>query len=309
MFYCVDKTTGKRSSLKTTNQDEARQWVAKAEKLPRTGSGWRYLSSIAAKHNLPLNAKTEFSDAVAVWVDPFFHRGAFLLAMEPAKHVAVALESAAAPGEARRAAASQPTTATAEARTITIEPGAPLVITAVLSNTGSVPVPLGEWGLLSARMVVTVRLECDAGRVKADTSVPVIWPAPRMLEAGKSLRQQVNLETPEIGTILASRPLQEVTLTVGGIVDPVERHGGLAPALTAIEVAPLTIRRQSLLDKRVVESYKQALSRLAAAVRKSASSRCSSSKDGYFCRTANAARSAASAEVLSICAPMRRCGS
>jgi hypothetical protein len=27
MFYCVDKTTGKRTSLKTTNKDEARQIV------------------------------------------------------------------------------------------------------------------------------------------------------------------------------------------------------------------------------------------------------------------------------------------
>jgi hypothetical protein len=27
MFYCVDKTTGKRTSLKTTNRDEAQQII------------------------------------------------------------------------------------------------------------------------------------------------------------------------------------------------------------------------------------------------------------------------------------------
>jgi len=37
MFYCVDKTTGKRTSLQTTNKDEARQIVEaknQAERQP-----------------------------------------------------------------------------------------------------------------------------------------------------------------------------------------------------------------------------------------------------------------------------------
>lgn len=37
IFYCVDKTTGKRTSLKTTDADEARQIVAaknQAERQP-----------------------------------------------------------------------------------------------------------------------------------------------------------------------------------------------------------------------------------------------------------------------------------
>ena len=41
MFYCVDKTTGQRTSLKTTNPDEARQIIEAKNQTESTMSGLR----------------------------------------------------------------------------------------------------------------------------------------------------------------------------------------------------------------------------------------------------------------------------
>jgi tetratricopeptide (TPR) repeat protein len=253
--------------------DQANASVEKALLLPRTGTSWRYLSAIAARHGLPLNPRTKFTDAVAARVEPFFKQGAASLGLEPAAHLAVTLDSAGAVSLPHAAAtpasgplaASQP--ATREVRTVSIEPGRPLMITAVLSNVGATPVPLGEWGLISPRAVITVHVEADDGRIKAEARVPVVWAAPQLLEAGKSLRQQVSLEVPEIAAVLANRPLDEVTLTVGAIIDPVERRGLLAPAIKSLQVQPLAVHRKALLENFAPEAYERTLSNLDKAVR------------------------------------------
>lgn len=255
--------------IRQGQKEQAQQSLEKALLLPRTGAGWRYLTAVAARNNLPLNARTKFTETVAGRVEPFFKQGASSLGMEPARHIAVSLD---APGivllpAATAPAASQPVAAAAEVRTVTFEPGSPLMVTAVLTNPGAMAVPLGEWGLVSPRAVITVHIEADAGRVKADARVPVIWTAGRLLEGGKSLRQPVSLEAPEIAAVLASRPLDEVTLTVGAILDPVERRGQLAPSLRSVPVSSLVVRRKSLLEKRTLENYDQALVRLGQTVR------------------------------------------
>ena len=220
--------------------EQARQRIADVQNLPRQGPGWRYLAAVAARHGLPLTARTEPGEQVAARVETFFTLGYASLALEPEKHIQVSLEG---PSQ-------------------TVLPGQPIVFTAVLSNVGRIPVPLGEWGLLTPRMVVTAKAEAGQGRDDDETRVPVLWAAPRFLQPGQSLRQPVRVDVEGMEALLARRLLDEVKLTVGGIIDPMERRGKLAAGVKPIEVPAVVVTRAALVAEPAREAYDQALARL-----------------------------------------------
>ncbi len=124
--------------------------------------------------------------------------------------------------------------------------GEGLEIEAVLTNTAELPVPLGPAGLIRPAM----SLEITAPALTPDrfNNLPmVIWPAPKYLPAGESIRTAVRVDVGALEYFLARHPFDEVELIVTGIPDPVQRGRQVASSVPTVPVAPLTVTRRSLL--------------------------------------------------------------
>ena len=129
-----------------------------------------------------------------------------------------------------------------------VVPGEPIEVDLTLTNTAAVDIPIGQWGLLRAATGVTVTVNGRPDKVFADLPLAV-WPAPRYLGAGESVRCKARLDVGKLGTMLIRRPLDEISLTVKCMLDPVQRGTTLRSALPSVSVAPATIVRTSLLDR------------------------------------------------------------
>jgi len=127
-------------------------------------------------------------------------------------------------------------------------PGEPIEIEATLTNASKTELPLGDLGLFRP----TMKLQVSAGPVAKEAFTdlpPVVWPAPRYLPGGSSVRRTIRLDAGSLADCLARHPLEELTLTVTGLVDPVQTgFFKEESSIPAICPQPLTITRGSLLE-------------------------------------------------------------
>jgi hypothetical protein len=127
-------------------------------------------------------------------------------------------------------------------------PGEPIEIEAEIANISKVDFPLGDWGLF--RPVMNLRVAASPGAKEQFTGIPAVeWPAPRCLPAGASVSQVVRLDSGLLADFLARRPLEDVTLTVTGLVDPARK--GMFKEESSIPLVnprPLVITRSRLMQ-------------------------------------------------------------
>jgi hypothetical protein len=126
--------------------------------------------------------------------------------------------------------------------------GEGLWIEAVLTNTSELPVPLGPVGLI--RPTVNLEVSAPAATTERFKNLPmIVWPAPKYLPPGQSVRTTVRLDVGTLEYFLARHPLEDVQLTLTGLLDPVQRGRETASSVPTIIIAPLTVTRRGLLGE------------------------------------------------------------
>ena len=127
-------------------------------------------------------------------------------------------------------------------------PGEPIEIDSQITNISKVDLPLGDWGLFHP--VMNLQVAASPGPKEQFTVIPAVeWPAPRTLPAGASVSQSVRLDSGLLADFLARRPLEDVTLTITGLVDPVQK--GMfkqESSIPPINPQPLVITRSRLMQ-------------------------------------------------------------
>ncbi|MCJ7544304.1 MAG: HEAT repeat domain-containing protein, partial [Phycisphaerae bacterium] len=204
--------------------DTAAASAAIAEGVRQSHSGWTYrrIRDLAAKHKLsiPPHASAEPVRQVLQQLDPRILE----MGRHPEKFLYVTLRALTSPWQV----------------------GEGLQIEAVLTSTGSLPVPLWDGGLIRP----TMSLEATVRGLTQERfgNLPmVIWPAPKYLPPGESVRTVVRIDVGELEYFLARSPLEDVELTVTGRLDPVQRGREIASSVPTVTVAPLVVTRRSLL--------------------------------------------------------------
>ena len=128
--------------------------------------------------------------------------------------------------------------------------GENMSLTCRLKNVGSVVLPMGPKGLLQPSMAVEVSVTGSTGKLRGDMDAfPLaVWPCPKYLKPGEEVICQVQLDIGELADLLAREPLEDLTLSVTGILSPAETDDGeLTSAVPTIEIPAVTIRRAGLL--------------------------------------------------------------
>ena len=146
--------------------------------------------------------------------------------------------------------------------------GEPIEIDATLKNVSAIDVPLGATGVINPHMALAVRLEDSRGQALVNTSrLPmVVWAAPRTLKPGQTVTCRVRLDIGDLAAAIAPHPLEDLSLTVSGIVDPAADG---ATKLPTFKLQPLKLLRSGLLGKVSADTpegwrmaYQQALGRI-----------------------------------------------
>ncbi len=188
-------------------------------------SGWAYhhVRDLAAKKNLTIPSNPQAEGVRKIFEE--FDKRYLDMGRHPEKYLSVAMRAMTDPWR----------------------PGEGVEIEATLTNQGDVPVPLGPWGLIEP----TMNLEAVAPALTKErfTNLPmVVWPAPKYLAPGASVRAVVRLDVGSLEYFLARHPLDEVTLTVTATLDPVQQGRKTLSAAPNVQIEPLTLRQRSLLD-------------------------------------------------------------
>ncbi len=137
--------------------------------------------------------------------------------------------------------------------TVTLRPpaksvavGEAVTIEATLTNRAATRLSLGDWGLFSP--VLALQVSVAGGTTGTFTNLPLAtWPAPRYLEPGGSVRCTVRLDVGGLAATLAAHPLDDLMLTVSGVLDPVQEGRTFRSGVPSIVVQPVQITRSSLL--------------------------------------------------------------
>lgn len=207
-----------------------------AQNLPHRGPGWRYLAQIARKHNFTLPPAPGAGEAAKVF--GAFNSGYFEMGLHPEQAVVVAMAPLAA----------QTT------------PGDPIIVRAKLTNTSKLPVPLGDWGLVSPKLLLEVSIKDTAtGTVTLEHVTPAVWTAPRYLQPGQSVEQIIRVDSGRIWDYLIRRPLGSFELTITGILDPIDQDGKFVPRLRTVTVAPAVVARPGLSNAEDPQAYYAAM--------------------------------------------------
>lgn len=203
---------------------KCKEAVLAAVPLSRSGPAYRRLSALANKRGIGL-PEAEGAQEAKRLIDAFDQSHLQML-REPEKFVAVDLKPAR-PG---------------------VYCGEPVEVVATLRNIGSLSIPLGRTGLLRPELALSVKVVgSDGATIGTVSGLPmVLWPAPRYLEAGEGLDQKVRLDVAELGTTLALRPLEDLSLEVTGTLDP---SGETGSSLPSVKVPAARIVRMGLLGK------------------------------------------------------------
>ncbi|MFB3893649.1 MAG: HEAT repeat domain-containing protein [Phycisphaerae bacterium] len=126
--------------------------------------------------------------------------------------------------------------------------GQPLVVEAVLTDLSDLKIPLGDWGLFSPTIGFTA-LAPQGDKAGPFKELPMaVWPAPRYLVKGQQpLSCKARLDVGALAAYLNCRPLEDVTITIESMVDPVQKESKFNSSLPSLRVEPVTITRTSLL--------------------------------------------------------------
>ena len=227
------------------NRADGARLINQARNLSRKGRPWRELDAVASRNQIPLPPLPASAEGVRKSVDEFMAQGYVQMGTTPEEFLAVELK----PVSAR------------------VAPGEPIAVRATLTNKGPIPMPLGSWGIVTPKMMLSVSLLTAGRRVRAEHQVAVIWPAPRYLPPGRSLHQVVRVDEGRVGAESAFRPLQEVELIVKPMLDPVERDGKFLSALPRVPVLAARIVRKPLIDTNSPDDYYEALKALVRRLR------------------------------------------
>jgi tetratricopeptide (TPR) repeat protein len=151
-----------------------------------------------------------------------------------------------------------------------LPPGRPVEMKAVLENISDVPVPLGRLGLISPAIAFKVAVS-GTDDDKTFENLPIAsWPAGTQLAAGASIQCAARLDRGDLADFLAERPMDEMILTVTGVVDPVELGLQLHSSVKGVSPADLEVLRPSLLapaSSDVAADYQLALGRMVRDLR------------------------------------------
>ncbi|MDY6913969.1 MAG: hypothetical protein SVT52_05885 [Planctomycetota bacterium] len=195
--------------------------IISGAKLTRSGPAFRRIAALAKKHKVAIPPAAG-SQAVLAAVNQFDRR-VLEMGRTPEKFLAVTIRPAVeetAPGQA-------------------------IEIVATLTNRGPIAVPVGNWGLLSP--VVSLKVTVSG---ESFTNLPLaVWPAPRYLQPGESVRCRTRLDVGRLAQYLADRPLDELEMTVSGLLDPLQKGDVFQSTLPTVAVQPAKIRRLSLPGK------------------------------------------------------------
>jgi tetratricopeptide (TPR) repeat protein len=218
--------------------DPAAEALRSAVQQSRSGPAYRRAGELAEQYEVSLPPAPGADGAAEVVAEA--ELGALAMGRSPERYVAVELR-AAAPA---------------------VEVGEPLEVTATLTNVGDRSVPIGEWGLLTP----TMSFEVAVGDRRLSKLPLLSWASPRHIEPGNSVTATCRLDVAELDTLLARRPLDDVSLTVRPTLDPVTGPDGeVVSALPQVQVAPVSITRTGLIrpdDRDSVRLWQQGFEQL-----------------------------------------------
>lgn len=221
------------------NETEARKALLAAAALGRSGHAFRRLLAVAAEHDVKIPPAEGAADVAEVV--KAFNKRILQMGLVAEEFIAV---------EIRPVSRS-------------VLPGEPVLIETILTNTGSLPVPLGETGLLSPVMSLEATVAGSEKRTFTDLP-PATWSAPRYLQPGQSVSARVRLDVGDLGEFLRNRCMDEVELTVSGTLDPVRKGKTLRSRLPSVPIKSAVIKRLDILgefDRSIAENFPPAYQR------------------------------------------------
>jgi len=229
---------------------DARRVILAGAALTRSGPAYRQLAALAKRLAVELPAVAGAA-AMAEALKRFDRR--YLQAVqEPEKFLRVSVRAAQTP----------------------VACGQPIALEATLTNIGSIDLPVGQEGLLCATMAFQAVAGTGPGLSAARfTDLPTaVWPAPRYLRAGQSVSCEVRLDAGGLAETLARRPLEDLSISTAGVLDPVAPGRSSLPGLKADAVV---IARTGLLgDLRgqkpadLPAAYRRLLGRMVGQIRR-----------------------------------------
>jgi len=222
---------------------EAQAVVLEGAGQVRTGPAWRALAVVAAEHKValpPVKHAKAVARALAGLPPHVMEMGRF-----PERYLRVTLSA----GE--RALA----------------PGEPVTVTVELSNISKHAVPLGQSGLCTPVVFLSLSVEGKAGASLANLT-PAALPAPKYLAAGKKVSQTVRIDVGPAEALLATSPLAELKLTVSAMLDPLQVDEKLLSSAPGVKIVPVTVRRAALFDASVDGAAEKALAAIAQELRR-----------------------------------------
>jgi tetratricopeptide (TPR) repeat protein len=190
-------------------KDEGTRAVLAAAELPRSGPALRRLAAVAAKNGVTIPPRKGRDEALKAFAS-FDKRYLDMLA-RPEKYIAVEMKL---PGPV-------------------IPCGEPIRLVATIKNIGPIDVPLGRRGLLTPAASLHVRLHDTRAKeiVKIRYLPLAVWPTPWYLRPGRSLQTSVRLDVAKLQRVLASRALEDVSMTVTVTLDPLADGTSSAPSI------------------------------------------------------------------------------
>ncbi len=208
------------------DDEEARKAIMAGAELTRSGPAYRRLRRIADQHDVKI-PPAENAEAIAEVVDKFDRRY-LRMVHKPDEFISVRIS----PAE----------------KIVPVGGGVRLSVT--LTNTSEIAVPLGQWGLIRPTVGFSVELTSKQRNEAAKTfaNLPISnLPAPAYLAPGKSISREIRIDVGELEEYLLHRPLVTFTLSIDGVVDPVQRGRNIVSAAPKISGGDVKVTRASLL--------------------------------------------------------------
>lgn len=209
---------------------------------------WRYVVDVARRNNASL-PEAKDATAVAELVSQF-DVGYLEMGRHPERSIQVLLKPLA----------------------VNARLGEPLLVEAILTNTGQCPLPLGSWGVFMPRLLVQVsaRRGDSAAPVVADTWLS--WAAPRYLAPRASLHYILSVEVGAVQEALMADPLGTWEVTCTAILDPLERNGDFISSVPGLTVDPVRLQRPAFVGSDDPAAYWAGLTELVGRLRGSSES-------------------------------------
>ena len=152
----------------------------------------------------------------------------------------------------------------------TLQAGQPIIVAATLSNISKADVSVGRGALLNPVISLRVTASSSGEELTFEGLSLGAWRARRYLKGGKSLTCKVRLDVGGLERFVSTRSLEELSLKVTGIVDPIVQDKKVRSSLPGIDVKPITITRASILgkfDRSKASEWPKAWQRMVAQLR------------------------------------------